>query len=47
MFDVVGMWKQEADTVSGQGLPCGHLIIISEEDPDGLLKALGSFLQTA
>ena len=43
MFDLVGMWKQEADNVSGQGLPCGHLI--PEEDPDGLLKALGSFLR--
>ena len=45
MFDVVSMWKQEADNVSGQGLPCGHLI--PEEDPEGLLKALGSFLQAA
>ena len=45
LFDVVGMWKQEAANVSGQGLPCGHLI--PEEDPDGLLGALGPFLATA
>lgn len=42
MFDVVGLWGQEATTVSGHGLPCGHLI--PEEDPDGLLAALGPFL---
>jgi haloacetate dehalogenase len=41
-FDVVGLWKQEAATVSGHSLPCGHLI--PEEDPDGLLASLGAFL---
>ncbi len=43
VFDVVGMWKQEAADVSGQGLPCGHLI--PEEDLEGLLAALQPFLQ--
>ena len=43
MFDVVGLWKRQARDVRGQGLPCGHLI--PEEDPDGLLKALGQFLR--
>jgi haloacetate dehalogenase len=41
-FDVVGLWKQEAVTVSGHPLPCGHLI--PEEDPDGLLVSLDAFL---
>jgi haloacetate dehalogenase len=41
-FDVVRLWKQEAVTVSGHPLPCGHLI--PEEDPDGLVASLGAFL---
>jgi haloacetate dehalogenase len=41
-FDVVGLWKQEAVTVSGHSLPCGHLI--PEEDPDGLMASLDAFL---
>jgi haloacetate dehalogenase len=41
-FDVVGLWKQEAVTVSGHPLPCGHLI--PEEDPDGLVASLEAFL---
>jgi haloacetate dehalogenase len=41
-FDVVGLWKQEAVTVSGHPLPCGHLI--PEEDPEGLLASLDTFL---
>jgi haloacetate dehalogenase len=41
-FDVVGLWKQEAATVSGYPLPCGHLI--PEEDPDGLVASLDAFL---
>jgi haloacetate dehalogenase len=41
-FDVVGLWKEEAATVSGHPLPCGHLI--PEEDPDGLIASLGAFL---
>ena len=44
MFDVVALWKQEADDLRGQGLPCGHLI--PEEDPQGLLTALGGFLRS-
>jgi len=43
LFDVVGMWRQEASNVSGHALPCGHLV--PEEDPNGLLQALGDFLQ--
>jgi haloacetate dehalogenase len=41
-FDVVALWKQEAATVSGHPLPCGHLI--PEEDPDGLVASLNAFL---
>jgi haloacetate dehalogenase len=41
-FDVVALWKQEAVTVSGHPLPCGHLI--PEEDPDGLVASLNAFL---
>jgi haloacetate dehalogenase len=41
-FDVVGLCKQEAVTVSGHPLPCGHLI--PEEDPAGLLASLDAFL---
>lgn len=42
LFDVVGLWREEASDVRGEALPCGHLI--PEEDPDGLLRLLGSFL---
>jgi haloacetate dehalogenase len=38
MFDVAAMWRQEADQVSAEALPCGHLI--PEEDPQGLTDAL-------
>ncbi|HSZ52989.1 MAG TPA: alpha/beta hydrolase [Caulobacteraceae bacterium] len=41
-FDVIRLWKQEAVTVSGHPLPCGHLI--PEEDPSGLLASLDTFL---
>jgi haloacetate dehalogenase len=41
-FDVVGLWKEEAATVSGHPLPCGHLI--PEEDQGGLLASLDAFL---
>ena len=43
MFDVVALWRAQADDVRGLSLPCGHLI--PEEQPEGLLKALGGFLQ--
>lgn len=43
LFDVVSMWRGGAENVTGQALPCGHLI--EEEDPQGLIQALGSFLQ--
>ena len=43
LFDVLRMWREEAADVSGRGLQCEHLI--PEEDPDGLLEALSTFLR--
>ena len=43
LFHVLPMWRKDADDVTGQSLPCGHLI--EEEEPDGLSQALGPFLQ--
>ena len=42
-FDVIPMWREVADDVAGQALPCGHLV--AEEVPDQLLAALKPFLQ--
>ncbi len=42
MFDVIALWKAEAANVSGEALPCGHLI--PEEAPEALVTALGPFL---
>ena len=42
LFDVIPLWKLEADNVKGEGLPCGHLI--PEEAPEALLGALAQFL---
>ncbi len=42
LFDVIGLWREEAEQVAGQALPCGHLI--PEEDPDGLLGLLQQYL---
>jgi len=41
VFDVLGLWRQEAQTVSGHSLPCGHLL--PEEDPNGVLSAFKEF----
>ena len=45
LFDVLALWRKEADDVQGHALPCGHLI--PEEDPAGLLNALHDALQPA
>jgi haloacetate dehalogenase len=42
-FDALTEWRQIADSVSGQALPCGHYI--AEEAPDALLGAVLPFLQ--
>jgi len=44
LFDVLKLWREEAESIDGSALPCGHLV--PEEDPDGLLNALRSFLKT-
>ncbi len=45
LFDVLSLWRVEAADVSGEALPCGHLI--PEEAPEALLAALRPFLVTA
>jgi len=42
-FDVLDLWRERADDVSGHSLPCGHYI--AEEAPDLLLtEALNFFI---
>ncbi|TSD60947.1 alpha/beta hydrolase [Variovorax sp. KBS0712] len=42
-FDVLSLWRERADDVSGRALPCGHYI--PEEAPDALLgEALNFFV---
>ena len=43
MFDVLALWRREAEDVRGQALPCGHLL--AEERPDELLAAADEFLR--
>ena len=40
-FDVLALWRECADAVSGQALPCGHYI--AEEAPDLLLSQTLNF----
>lgn len=40
-FDVLALWRECADAVSGQALPCGHYI--AEEAPDLLLSQALNF----
>ena len=41
-FDVLALWRERADEVSGQALPCGHYI--AEEAPQALIdEALAFF----
>jgi haloacetate dehalogenase len=42
-FDVLDLWRQRAESVSGQALPCGHYI--AEELPDRLLAEALVFLE--
>jgi haloacetate dehalogenase len=43
LFDVVQTWREKADDVRGEPLPCGHFI--PEEAPDELLTAILPFLR--
>jgi haloacetate dehalogenase len=44
LFDVLELWRQEVQNVSGHSLSCGHLL--PEEDPKGVLGALTKFFAT-
>ena len=41
-YDVLGVWREKADSVSGQAIDCGHFL--PEEKPDETLAALLDFL---
>lgn len=41
-YDVLDLWSQRAETVSGWALPCGHFL--AEEAPEETLEALLGFL---
>ena len=41
LFDVLKLWREEAQNVTGHSLPCGHLL--PEEDPSGVLSAFKEF----
>ncbi len=43
LFDVVQTWREKADDVRGNPLPCGHFI--PEEAPEELLAAILPFLK--
>lgn len=43
-YDVLAVWRQYADDVSGQGLDCGHFV--PEEAPEQTIVALGAFLSS-
>jgi haloacetate dehalogenase len=40
-FDALALWRERADHVSGQGLPCAHYI--AEEQPRALIEAAQRF----
>ena len=42
-FDVLGLWRERADDVSGCSLPCGHYI--AEEAPALLLEQVSQFFR--
>ena len=42
-FDVMGLWRERAVNVSGQGLACGHYI--AEEAPEALLAEVFNFFR--
>ena len=43
-YDVVATWREWAEDVSGQALPCGHFL--PEEAPEETVRALEGFLPT-
>jgi haloacetate dehalogenase len=45
LYDVLGVWREKADDVTGGPLDCGH--ILQEEAPGPLLEKLLTFLGPA
>ncbi len=43
-FDVLALWRERADNVSGRAVPCGHYI--AEEAPDLLLAESNEFFRS-
>lgn len=43
-FDVLALWRERADAVTGKALPCGHYI--AEEAPEALLADALDFFET-
>ncbi|WP_307689946.1 alpha/beta fold hydrolase [Variovorax ginsengisoli] len=43
-FDVLALWRERADDVAGQALPCGHYV--PEEAPDALLREALAFFHS-
>ncbi|MGB1683097.1 MAG: alpha/beta fold hydrolase, partial [Arenicellales bacterium] len=41
-YDVVNVWRDYANDVSGEALPCGHFL--AEESPSEVLRSLSAFL---
>ena len=41
-YDVLALWRERAEQVSGEPLPCGHYL--PEEEPERTLRALLDFL---
>jgi len=42
-FDVLALWRERADDVSGRALPCGHYV--AEEAPDALIDEALAYLR--
>jgi haloacetate dehalogenase len=40
-FDMLGIWRERAETVMGEALPCGHYL--AEEAPDATVACLRAF----
>ena len=40
-FDMLGIWRERAETVTGEALPCGHYL--AEEAPDATVARLRAF----
>ena len=43
LYDVLAVWRERAETVSGTALPCGHFL--PEEAPDQTCDELAAFFR--